>query len=273
MRILSLVVLIVSVMGHATHQKRGTSLFPVLPSMNRETRYKEKMANLRHLVEDDGPMTHKQGVMAWPEPKYSDAAPTRLVFSADNAHASPPSSPFPLKDMSLDTFDSPVRFTERAAHVHRHHDTSSHDGVRNTVLAQTHEQTRTRREGIESEEETQQGQKAINLGSVLGAVSSAVSSVASAVSSVIAPTQAKPEDIEDCVACRYVWLQVEMDVGNSQIEANIYDSFKAHCRDAQLSRIFYPACQDMFDAIDDMIGDYMDGFTVNQMCENSRICR
>lgn len=32
-------------------------------------------------------------------------------------------------------------------------------------------------------------------------------------------------------------------------------------------------CQDMFDSVDDMISDYMDGYTVNQMCENSRICR
>jgi len=82
-----------------------------------------------------------------------------------------------------------------------------------------------------------------------------------------------PEDVEDCVACRYVWLQVEMDVGNSQIEENIYDSFYQNCLEAQKAPIFYPACQTMFDSIDDMIGDYMDGFTVNQVCENSLLCR
>jgi len=81
------------------------------------------------------------------------------------------------------------------------------------------------------------------------------------------------QDVEDCVACRYIWLQVEMDVGNTQIEENIYDSFTQNCIEAQKAPIFYPACQDMFDAVDDMIGDYMDGYTVNQLCENSRLCR
>jgi len=82
-----------------------------------------------------------------------------------------------------------------------------------------------------------------------------------------------PEDVEDCVACRYVWLQVEMDVGNSQIEENIYDSFYQNALEAQKAPIFYPGCQTMFDSIDDMIGDYMDGYTVNQLCENSLLCR
>jgi len=82
-----------------------------------------------------------------------------------------------------------------------------------------------------------------------------------------------PEDVEDCVACRYVWLQVEMDVGNSQIEENIYDSFYQNSLEAQKAPIFYPGCQTMFDSIDDMIGDYMDGYTVNQLCENSLLCR
>jgi len=82
-----------------------------------------------------------------------------------------------------------------------------------------------------------------------------------------------PADVEDCVACRYVWLQVEMDVGNSQVEENIYDSFYQNALEAQKAPIFYPACQTMFDSIDDMISDYMDGYTVNQMCENSMLCR
>jgi hypothetical protein len=64
-----------------------------------------------------------------------------------------------------------------------------------------------------------------------------------------------------------------MDVGNSQIEENIYDSFTQNCIEAQKAPIFYPACQDMFDSIDDLIGDYMDGYTVNQLCENARLCR
>jgi len=98
-------------------------------------------------------------------------------------------------------------------------------------------------------------------------------SLSPASSVLSAAPERKAQDVEDCVACRYIWLQVEMDVGNSQIEENIYDSFTQNCIEAQKAPIFYPACQDMFDGIDDMIGDYMDGYTVNQVCENARLCR
>jgi len=83
----------------------------------------------------------------------------------------------------------------------------------------------------------------------------------------------EPGDVEDCVACRYVWLQVEMDVGNTAIEETVYDAFHANTLEAQTTPIFYPACQTMFDAIDDMLGDYMEGYTVDQICENSMLCR
>jgi len=87
------------------------------------------------------------------------------------------------------------------------------------------------------------------------------------------PSQISSSDIEDCVACRFIWLQVELDVGNEQIEETIYDSFTAACIEAQKAPIFYPACEDMFDDIYGMIGDYMDGYTVNQICEGARMCR
>lgn len=61
----------------------------------------------------------------------------------------------------------------------------------------------------------------------------------------------------DCVACRWIWLSVELDVGNSQIEEAIYDSFTRRCIDAQKAPIFYAACEDMFDDVYGMIGDYM----------------
>lgn len=80
-------------------------------------------------------------------------------------------------------------------------------------------------------------------------------------------------DVEDCTACRFVWLQVEMDVGESKMEEHIYDSFTRRCMEAQKAPIFQPACDDMFQSIDDMISDYIQDFTVNQMCEASRICR
>lgn len=83
----------------------------------------------------------------------------------------------------------------------------------------------------------------------------------------------RPEDIEDCVACRYIWLQVEQEVGNTQVEQEVYDSFNNMCKDAAEAPLFFPACQDMHAQADEMIGDYMTGYTVNQLCENSRLCR
>jgi len=79
--------------------------------------------------------------------------------------------------------------------------------------------------------------------------------------------------VEDCVCCKYVWSQVEMDIGNAQLEEQVYDSFYANTLVAQQTPIFYPCAQTMFDSIDDMLADYMDGFTVGQLCENSLLCR
>jgi len=83
----------------------------------------------------------------------------------------------------------------------------------------------------------------------------------------------EPEDVEDCVACQYVWKQVEQDVGSTQIPQTIADSFQHNAVDAQRSPVFYPACQTMMEALDDMTNDYMLGYTVNQICENSMLCR
>jgi len=264
MQLLAALLMVVVVMGHNAHEKLDGSLYPFPDTTSKEAKFRQKLESLKHLVEDDGPHS-KQGVLGWHEPEFSDAPGSRFVQAHDNDHVSPPSDPFTRLTHSTDP--AVIRFTEKSSKVipaGYHRPTIM---PRNTVFAET--RARTRRSESEEGAEAESQDQAINLSSVLGAVGK----VASAVASSLANTQAKPEDIEDCVACRYVWLQVEMDVGNSQIESNIYDSFKAHCRDAQLSRIFYPACQDMFDAVDDMIGDYMDGFTVNQMCENSRVCR
>jgi len=83
----------------------------------------------------------------------------------------------------------------------------------------------------------------------------------------------EPEDVEDCVACQYVWKQVEQDVGATQIPQTIFDSFQHNALDAQRSPVFYPACQTMFETLDDMTNDYMLGYSVNQICENSMLCR
>lgn len=115
----------------------------------------------------------------------------------------------------------------------------------------------------------------------------------------------------DCTACRWVWLSVESKLGNSQIEEDIYDAFTNACIEAQKSKIFYAAvsfvsfatlivretdpflqCEDMFDDVYGMIGDYLvsdlvkkrgtlqkfslrvqNGYTVGQVCEGAKMCR
>lgn len=101
-----------------------------------------------------------------------------------------------------------------------------------------------------------------------------------AISKLLA-AQAKPidlkgrtsKDVVDCVACRYAWLKVEQDLGNTYSEKALYDSFVTHCAHMQQSNIFFSACNDMFHQVDDMIGDYLNGHTVNQLCMKARMCR
>ena len=81
------------------------------------------------------------------------------------------------------------------------------------------------------------------------------------------------KDVLDCTACRFAWLHVEVDLGNTYSEKALYDAFVHHCAEMQMSRLFFSACNDMFVQVDDMIGDYLNGHTVNQLCMNARMCR
>ena len=81
------------------------------------------------------------------------------------------------------------------------------------------------------------------------------------------------KDVIDCTGCRFAWLKIEQDVGNSYSEKALYDSFITHCAGMQQSQIFFSVCNDMFSQVDDMIADYLNGHTVNQLCMNARMCR
>jgi len=80
-------------------------------------------------------------------------------------------------------------------------------------------------------------------------------------------------DVIDCVACRFAWLKVEMDAGNSQKLKQLYDTFVYHCSQMQEGKLFFHSCNKMFAQVDKMIGDYIFGYTVSQMCENAQMCR
>eukprot|EP00933_Yihiella_yeosuensis_P054582 TRINITY_DN53057_c0_g1_i1.p1 TRINITY_DN53057_c0_g1~~TRINITY_DN53057_c0_g1_i1.p1 ORF type:complete len:282 (-),score=55.14 TRINITY_DN53057_c0_g1_i1:61-906(-) len=81
------------------------------------------------------------------------------------------------------------------------------------------------------------------------------------------------KDVIDCTACRFAWLKVEQEVGNAYSEKALYDSFVSTCASMQQSGIFFSPCNDMFAQVDDLIADYLNSHTVNQMCMNARMCR
>ena len=88
-------------------------------------------------------------------------------------------------------------------------------------------------------------------------------------------TQAAPtaRDVVDCVACRFAWLGVEKDIGNSFDVVSVYDAFVAQCANMQQTNIFFTPCTLMFRQIDSMIGNYLASMSVNQLCTVAQMCR
>jgi len=79
---------------------------------------------------------------------------------------------------------------------------------------------------------------------------------------------------EDCLACRYIWSQVEMDVANARYVEDVQASFEHNCLDAQKTEIFYKACEDMYDDMYAMTDDYMTNeYTVDTMCKRANMCK
>jgi len=87
------------------------------------------------------------------------------------------------------------------------------------------------------------------------------------------PSSAEPSDVEDCVGCHYILSQVEMDVGNTQVQAEVYESLTANCRYSSRAKIFYPVCNSLRSIMDDVITSYIYGTSITRICENYRLCR
>jgi len=84
----------------------------------------------------------------------------------------------------------------------------------------------------------------------------------------------KGQVYEDCMACRFIWKQVEMDVSNARYIEDVQASFEHNCLDAQKSSIFYKACEDMYDDMYAMSDDYMSSdYTVDKMCQRANMCK
>jgi len=86
--------------------------------------------------------------------------------------------------------------------------------------------------------------------------------------------RAKAQRLEDCVACRFIWKQVEMDVSNARYVEDVQASFEHNCLDAQKSTIFFKACEDMYDDMYALTDDYMSNdYTVDTMCKRANMCK
>ncbi len=79
--------------------------------------------------------------------------------------------------------------------------------------------------------------------------------------------------LEDCMACRFVWKNVEMDVGNTEQQKVVYDSFINQCKLAMKAPIMYMPCQHMYGRVDNMVTGYAAGMTVEEVCAQARLCR
>lgn len=110
---------------------------------------------------------------------------------------------------------------------------------------------------------------------VKGAVNKVKSVFTGKKDSGAAPAKATNEGavLEDCVGCRMVWQQVELDVGNARYIEDIQASFEHNCMDAQKSTIFYAVCEDMYDDMYALTDDYMASkYKVVDMCKRGKYC-
>jgi len=86
--------------------------------------------------------------------------------------------------------------------------------------------------------------------------------------------KANAQALEDCLACRFIWKQVEMDVANARYVEDVQASFEHNCLDAQKSSIFFKGCEDMYDDMYAMTDDYMaNEYTVSTMCKRANMCK
>lgn len=79
--------------------------------------------------------------------------------------------------------------------------------------------------------------------------------------------------IADCVGCVYIVGVIEGMVGAAKNQDLVYQSFKKTCSEVEQAQIFFMACSQMNEKLDDFIVDYRAGLTASESCEKNRICR
>jgi hypothetical protein len=83
----------------------------------------------------------------------------------------------------------------------------------------------------------------------------------------------KLQSAQKCTACKYVWKQIEMDVGGSKSIQAVQASFQKNCMNAQKASIYYATCEDMYDDLYAMTEDYMSSnFDELVLCQKAGFC-
>ena len=83
-------------------------------------------------------------------------------------------------------------------------------------------------------------------------------------------SQATFSDKQACVACKFVWTQVNMGKSKDSTPDLVGQAFDNICADAP--DVFYQGCDDMYDQIDFMIKDSLNKGTVDKICGCARLC-
>jgi hypothetical protein len=110
---------------------------------------------------------------------------------------------------------------------------------------------------------------------VLSAVA-AVTAAVFVVALVVLPTGVSAQEgtkaaaVETCEGCKYVWSKANSLLDESAGYENVKDAFERVC--ANMPRVFYDACDVMFENEDRMIQDYLDGATFQAMCTRATLC-
>lgn len=78
------------------------------------------------------------------------------------------------------------------------------------------------------------------------------------------------QSVSRCSTCKFVWSQIELQLGSKKYPASVFASFEANCMAAQKSNIYWNTCQDMYDDIYAMTDDFLNDETA--ACAKAKMC-
>eukprot|EP00753_Platysulcus_tardus_P005518 PLAT13424.1.p2 GENE.PLAT13424.1~~PLAT13424.1.p2 ORF type:complete len:159 (-),score=41.42 PLAT13424.1:94-537(-) len=77
-------------------------------------------------------------------------------------------------------------------------------------------------------------------------------------------------DKETCVGCKFVWYKVDSMTDATSGYEEVRAAFEKSCQ--YMPEVFYDACDDMFDQLDEMVTDFLNDVGMDDMCINAGLC-